>query len=34
MKTLTLEYELNNNLSEAYLELSRTSMVDLFCENK
>ena len=29
-KALTLEYELNYNLSEAYLERSRTSMMELF----
>ena len=29
-KLLTLELELNDNLSEAYLELNRTSMMELF----
>ena len=30
---MTLEYNLNNNLSDTYLELSQTSMTELFGKN-
>ena len=32
-KSIDFREELNDNLSEAYLEVSRKSMVELFCEN-